>query len=356
MQTENRDAMNVRGPWVPFLGAALLLSACSGEKVNPPPAPPVNWGSLERQPVVDAGPPKATDLERRLPVAFASAVSSQGFAQLGPLLDEDAHFSSPGMADAHGRSAIVHAFDVTLGAFDDRKVAPDRVWRTANEQTIEWTMGGTLARDWMGVPATHSAITFKGLTLLWTKDDGSISDVHLYFDVAVVKAQLGSGPKGLVAPPPPALGKEEPKVFEQSVSPQDKSDVAVYESALDALERKDLPRYVDAMTDDVEVYTLERAQPMRGKDDAKAYFKAMHKAVGQLDTTVQNSWGVSDRVQFAIVEYFVAGEQLGPLLWIPAQRDKVIRLELVDIAEIRDGKIARVWRYDNPAQIVGTGP
>jgi ketosteroid isomerase-like protein len=356
MQSEIRNAMNVRGCWRPIVGATFFLVACSGEQVAPPPAAPVNWGSLERQPVVDAGPPKATDLERRLPVAFATALSSQGFAQLGPLLDEDAHFSSPGMVDAHGRSAIVHAFDVMLGGFDDRKLALDRVWRTANEQTIEWTMSGSLARDWMGVPATHSAITFKGLTLLWTKDDGSISDVHLYFDVAVVKAQLGAGPKGLTAPPPPAFGKEEPRVFEQAVSPQEKSDVAAYEAALDALERKDLAHYVDAMTDDVEVYTLERAQPMRGKDDARAYFKAMHKAIGQLDTTVQNSWGVSDRTEFAIVEYFIAGEQIGPLLWIPAQRDKVIRLEVVDIAEIRDGKIARVWRYDNPAQIVGTGP
>jgi hypothetical protein len=74
----------------------------------------------------------------------------------------------------------------------------------------------------------------------------------------------------------------------------------------------------------------------------------MHKAIGQLDTTAFGAWGVA---QFAIVEYSIDGEQLGPIMWIPAQRDRAIRFELVDICEIRDGKIARVWRYDNPIQI-----
>ena len=67
--------------------------------------------------------------------------------------------------------------------------------------------------------------------------------------------------------------------------------VGTSSGALDALERKDLSRYVDAMTDDVQVDTPERT--LHGKDDAKAYYNRMHKAIGQLDTTVQNAWGVS---------------------------------------------------------------
>jgi hypothetical protein len=75
----------------------------------------------------------------------------------------------------------------------------------------------------------------------------------------------------------------------------------------------------------------------------------MHRAIGQLDTTVDNAWGVG---QFSIVEYSIAGEQLAPIAWVPAQRDKVIRLQLVDICEIAGGKVTRVWRYDNPMQIL----
>jgi ketosteroid isomerase-like protein len=88
--------------------------------------------------------------------------------------------------------------------------------------------------------------------------------------------------------------------------------------------------------------------PARGKGDAKAYFQSMHQAIGQLDTTIMSAWGVGP---FALVEYSVAGEQLGRLGWVPARRDGVIRFEVVDLCEIRDGKIARVWRYDSPEEM-----
>jgi ketosteroid isomerase-like protein len=331
-----------------------LLVGCSSETVAQPPPPPVNWNALHVQPTVDAGADIVSAKERALPDAYAAALSSQGFAQLGPLLDDEAHFASPGMDDARGRSAVVHAHEILLGSFDQRRLSVGRVWRTPSEQTIEWTFSGTQERDWLGVPATHRAATFKGLTLLWTKDDGSIVDVHLYVDVAVVKAQLGVGPKDLLALQPPLPGGGAPQVFEQVGSAEEKANVAAIRASLDALEKNDEAAYSGAMTEDVEVHTPERAQPFRGRDGAKAYFKAMHKAIGQLDTTVDGIWGVG---QFVVVEYSVAGEQIGPLGWIAPQRDKVIRLQVADVDEMRDGKIARVWRYDNPAQIAASrGP
>jgi steroid delta-isomerase-like uncharacterized protein len=330
----------------------VLLPACSGETVAQPPPAPVDWRSLQARAPVDAGGRAPTAKERAVAESYTAALESPAFGQLGPLLDEDPHLAFPGMTDARGRDAVVHAHEVLFGAFDQRKFATSRVWRTDSQQCVEWTMSGTQARDWMGVTVTHKPVAFKGLTLLWTKDDGSISDVHPYFDVAVVKAQLGIGPKELLSLPtasaPGATGA--PQVVEQAGSPEEKNNVASVHASLDLLESNDQPGYLATMTDDVEVSTSQRAQPMRGKDDLRAYYKAMHKAIGQLDTTVTNVWGAA---QFVIVEYDIAGEQLGPIGWIPAQRDKVIRLHVLDVAEMRDSKIARVWRYDNLAEIVG---
>ena len=118
------------------------------------------------------------------------------------------------------------------------------------------------------------------------------------------------------------------------------------QATIDALEKNDEAAYLATMTDDVNVETLERPQPMRARG-LKGYFKQVHKAIGHLDTTLDNAFGVT---QYAVAEYFIAGEQHGALGWIPAQRDKVIRLEVVDVMEIRDGKVAHVWRYDNPSQ------
>jgi steroid delta-isomerase-like uncharacterized protein len=333
--------------------AALATSAlaCSSGTANPPPAP-IDWHAFDLPRTADAGAPGPTPKERALGEQYVKALAAADFAQLPALLDADSHFAFPGMSDARGHDAVVKAHQALFGAFDQRAVGVSRVWRTDSEQTVEWTLTGTQARDWMGVPATHKPVAIKGLTLLWTKDDGIITDVHVYFDVAAVQAQLGVGPKELLALPAPALPAGAPEVYEQTGLPQEQMDVTVARAKLDALESNNEAGYLATMTDDIELHTLERGQPMRGKDDAKAYFRSMRKAITQLDTTIDDAWGVTT---YAVVEYFIAGEQLGPLGWIPAQRDRVVRLQIVDVDEIRDGKIARVWRYDNPAQIAAPG-
>ncbi len=322
----------------------------------PPPKPPV--GSLEPNKVADTSHEVVTAREAELPQRYAAAISSAGsdggapFAGLIPLLNSDlSTFSSPASRPAHEPAGIAAAHADLFGAFDDRQMLISRIWRTPSEQTIEWTLTGTDARDWKGVPASHKPVAIRGATLLWTKDDGSITDIHVYFDVAAVKVQLGATtPKELVGLPPPTPPTAPPQVFEQSpgVSPQEKANVDLAKSALDALENNNEAAYVGTMADNVEVHTLEQAQPPPSKDEARTYFRAMHKGIGQLDTQLFGGWGVGS---FAIVEYSVNGEQLGPIGWIPMQRDRVVRFEVVDVCEVKDGKIARIWRFDDPLEI-----
>jgi len=345
-----------------LLSVASMAAGCSSETVSAPPVAPANWQSLEPRSGASGGADVVSAKERSLAGAYAAAVGSQGFAQLNSLLDDEAHMASPGLEDQHGRKEVLSAHETLFGAFDERKVALGRVWRTGGEQTLEWTLTAIHARDWMGVPATHRPVAFKGVTLLWTKDDGTLTDIHVYLDVALVKAQLGAGPKDLVPPPVVAPVSGAPEVFEAAPGgpserplpadravPDDRTgNVAIAKGWLDALEENREAAYVDAVDKDLEVYTLEKASPARGREEARSYYRAMHKAVGQLDTTALNAWSVG---RFAVVEYTLAGEQLGPIGWIPAQRDRVIRFEMVDVYEIAAGKIIRVWRYDNPVQV-----
>jgi ketosteroid isomerase-like protein len=326
-----------------------LLAACSGENVAQPPPPPVNWSSFQMH-VAATGPSVATAKERALAEGYVAALASPGFAGLARFFDDDSRFAFPGREDARGRDPIVHAHEVLFGAFDQRSFVTTRVWRTASEQAVEWTMSGVQDRDWLSAPATQKPVTVKGLTLFWTKDDGTVSECHAYFDLAVVKALLGVGPKLLASVVAPPMPSGPPQTIDRAEGEAD--NVAVVRTSLDALEN-DESAYVATMTDDVEVHALERADPARGKEAARAYFKGMHKAISQFDTTIDNGWAAG---QFAIVEYTIDGEQVGPIGWIPPQRDKIVRLHVADVDEIRDGKIARVWRYDNPGEIAQPGP
>jgi ketosteroid isomerase-like protein len=333
---------------------AVLSPACSSENAAAPPPAPVDWHAFDvpHGPITE--PTGPTPRERAAADAYARVIASPDFAGLADHLDANARFTLAGTQDARGKEAVVKAHQTLFGAFDKRVVALSRVWRTDNEQTVEWTMSGVQVRDWMGVAATNRPVTFKGITLLFTKDDGAITDIRVYFDVALVKAQLGApSPKELVGLPVPAAPTGAPQVLDQTHSPEEAKNLAAARATLDALERNDEAAYLATFTDDATVETLERPQPMKGKDDLKAYFKQLHKAISQLDTTVDDGWGDA---QYAVVEYFVSGEQIGALGWIPPQRDRVLRLQVVDVMEMRDGKVAHVWRYDNPGQILTQSP
>jgi ketosteroid isomerase-like protein len=331
---------------------ALLLAGCSHETAGPPPPPPVDWRALSTSGDGSAQRNPPTARERDVADAYVTALASPGLGQLGTRLHPAADGSFAGSPAVHGREQVVSLHELLFGAFDQRTVIATRVLRTATAQAIEWTMTGTQTRDWMRVPPTHRPVAFKGVTLLWTNDDGTIVDAHIYFDVALVETELGAGPKELVSPSIPR--DTAPRVrLEQTGSPVEMSNVATMRASLDALETKDEAAYLASMTEDVEIYTLERGDPMRGRAGAAAYYTAMDHTIGQLDTTITHVWGIAS---FVVVEYSIAGLQLGPVGWVPFVRDRVLGLHVVDVAEFRDGRIARIWRYDNPLEITADNP
>ncbi|MGH7439969.1 MAG: nuclear transport factor 2 family protein [Polyangiaceae bacterium] len=335
-----------------FFFTPLMAAACSGSTPATAPPAPIDWKAFQARPAATAAAKVLTNKERAVAEGYEGALSSPGFTKLSPMLDEDVRATFPGQDDAHGRDAVMHAHEVLFGAFDGRVVGMTRVFRTDSTQAVEWSLSGTQSKDWLSVAATRKPVVIRGLTLLWTKDDGSLTDIHIYFDVAVAKAQLGVGPKELLALPAPKMPSGPPQVYEQTGSPDEKVSVTVGRAAIDALEANDEAGYVDTKTDDTEYYTLERAQPEVGKEAARAYFRGIRKAIAQLDTTIDNAWGIGN---YSVLEYSIAGEQTAPIGWIPLQRSNVVHLDVAQVNEDRGGKVARVWRYDNPLQIV-SGP
>jgi ketosteroid isomerase-like protein len=329
----------------------LCIAACSGESNIAPQPAPIDQHAFELPRYVDAGTNGPTEKERAAASNYAAALASQGLSQLSALLAPDVHFVVPGLGDGRGRDGALRVHDTLFGGFDGRAFAVSRVWRTASTQVIEWTMTGTHAREWMGVAPTKKPVSFQGASVIWTKDDGTISDLHVFVDVAVVKAQLGAGPKELSDLPPAPAPSGQPQIIDQATSPEEATNVAIAHDSVDALERGDPAAYLATFADDVELHTLERAQPLRGKGEQKGAFSSLHKAISQLDTTVDNKWGVATTV---IIEYSINGGQVAALGWIPAARDKTVVLQVLDVAEIKSGKIARIWRYSNPEQVMNS--
>lgn len=327
-----------------FVSLACALGSCATSQIERPPLPPVDWQSLQGTTTTDAGPPTTSARERKLAELYLKALSSPDFVDLGPLLDEDVHFTLAGMKDVHGRGLVIKLFEELLGALRPRTFRANRVLLTQSSQIIEWTMHGVY-------PATAKPIELRGLSILWTSDEGSISDLHLYFDEAVLERELALGHPFI---PTQSVGELETQASEPvtilEASPLgsvSSANVEVVGSALDALESRHPAAYAATMADDVELITLHSTKRIRGRDAERQYAKAMSASIVGLDATVDNAWSIDP---IAVIEYHIVGEQRGSI----GGKDSLVKLFIVDVVELHNGQISRIWRYDDPSQIASS--
>jgi hypothetical protein len=321
---------------------ALALAACGTDGLQRPDPPPVQWSSLDPRPPPDAASASATNQERAIPELYMKALGDGDPLELGRVLGDEAHFTLAGQvtAGAIGRRDIIAAHDQLFSRYQPRVFTATRVLRTDRAQAIEWTMTG---RD----KASDKPVGIRGIALIGTRDDGTIEDLGLYFDEAVVDAQLGAGLKELQALPIPIAPTATPEVVDQARTPAETASVAVVGKWLDALEANEAA-YAGAATDDVAVITLHDAAPSTGKHGLQSYYEHVHRAIEQVDTQLDGAWAAGP---YVVAEYHIVGMQRGKYLYVP-MKDPVIKVSIVDVVELRAGKIARVWRYDNPIQIV----
>jgi hypothetical protein len=321
----------------------LALVACGPETVPRPPEAPYDRASLEpRPPALDAVTPSATQKEHEVADKYLAALAAPDGAALGPVLADDAHFTLAGLVttDAIGRRDVIAAHDKLFGTFDRKSLVPSRVLLTSDTQSIEWTL---TAQD----KTTGMPIGIRGIALVTTKDNGMIRDIHLYFDQGILLAQISGAPKQL-ASLPRATSPGGPRVeAEQANSPEEAADSKLAASAIEALQN-DETAYAAVFADDIEIDTLQSARPLKGKKELHAYYQALHVAITGIVTTVDNRWSIG---KYTVVEYHLVGRQRAKYEYVPI-KDPVIKLYFAEVAELRDGQIAHVWRYDNPIQIL----
>jgi ketosteroid isomerase-like protein len=330
----------------------LAAPACAAETVSMPPPAPVHFSPAAAAAAAKPSPTVATERERGVADAYVKALGSPGAIEIGLLVGEDVRFTF-GTHDTRGRQAVIKAHDRVFGAFGERKFTTSRIWLTDSThlldcQALEWTMTGVQERPWLGVAPAGKSVSIKGLTLFWTDDDGVIAEIHTYLDEEVVKAQLGAGPAELLRLPLPTADARPPQVLERKGAPEEKENVATVRRMIQALEDGQEAAFLVTMTDDVELETLDAAEPSRGQDAARTSFRTLRRSVRQLDTVIQNAWGVGP---FAIVEYELTGLQTAPLRRHDVAEGgsaRAFHTRRVDVVEFRAGKIARIRRYSDP--------
>lgn len=292
------------------------------------------------------GPPAGERASAQIAGRYLAALASPGFVDLEAELHPEAHGFFPGLASADGSHGVIALHEQLFSAFGGRTFAATRVLSTKRNVIVQWTMTGSQDRTWMQLPPTHATARLRGLTALWVDADGAVTEIHVYFDVGAAASQL----QGKGAQPPAAVAT--PTAAPQSVVEQgtgmETDNSATMRAVVDALEGDSEEAYAAYVADDATFFLPRGPGTAGGKGAASAFYERLHGALGELETSISNLWPIG---HFVVTEYSIAGVQLRPLDSQPLIPYRVVRLHMVDVAELRDGRIIRLWRYENPSEI-----
>ncbi len=324
------------------------LSGCGSAALESPSPPPVDARFYQPTAARLASPGKTpVERDRESADAFGRALGENDTQALAALLDPDVDFSFPGMSGATERNGTLQSLADLFGAFTSRKYAPSRVWQIGEAAIVEWTMTGVHAGNWMSVSPTEKPVAIRGVSVLWFNVNGLIGEVHVYFDCGAVLAELGAAPNGAIQTGPLPVFATSPERIVAGGTAEEKANVAFVNASWDAFEIKNEAGYLAAFADDVEFTRFDRVNAERGKDARRKFFRWVAAGMSSLAQTPLNAWGAGD---FVIEEYTISGVHSGKLTSGPPS-GRTLRLDDLDIYEMRNGKITRAWTYGNSLEL-----
>jgi steroid delta-isomerase-like uncharacterized protein len=341
----------MRSSSLSFVTLTLLLaslSSCGSAEVEQPSPPPVD-PRVYKPLAAQVATPQKTPLERAREAAdgFQRSLAQGDTKALSELLDPDVDFTFPGRSDATDRPGTLKALDELFGAFSGKKLATSRIFQIGEAAVVEWAMTGTQSAAWMGVPPSQKEVGLRGVTLLWFNLNGLVNEVHIYFDCGSVLAELGAAPNKAIQAGPPASPASTPVVTVAGGTAEEKANVALVNASWDALEAKNEAGYLTPIADNVEVTRMDRSGVEKGKEDRRKYFHWVASGISSLAQTPLNAWGAAS---YVIEEYTFTGVHSGNLTSLPPS-GHALRLHYLDIDELQNGKIVRIWSYGNSLEL-----
>jgi predicted ester cyclase len=161
----------------------------------------------------------------------------------------------------------------------------------------------------------------------------------------------GAAAKGAAATPKPIPAiPAQPEIIPSTGTPAEDKNIEVAKSVLSALEQgqgKKEADFTNLLTDDIEQDGLIHLENMKGKDGAKKFFKAFTAAFPDAKFETTKAVGIGD---YAILESVLRATNKGPLGPLPATK-RPIAIHIADVFQIRDGKVARAWTFQNGLEL-----
>jgi steroid delta-isomerase-like uncharacterized protein/uncharacterized protein (TIGR02246 family) len=332
--------------------AALLISACGGERdAQPPPQtppPPAPVAAPAPEPVSAPEPPKPSllELEKESVRARMAALNAHEAAKFAEGFTPDGIAITYGVAEAKGREAIASDVQKFFDGFPDFKIAESNVYVKGDVVVVEWVVNGTHKGEFAGVKPTNQPVGIRGATVLWVSPEGLVKQEHRYMDGSTIMAQLGQS-KG-PARPVQALPSTEAVWHLAKGTPEEDKQSEVVKAMNAAFEKKAEADFLAMIAEDAAWSDVSGPRDVVGKSESKKAFQAFTKAFPDAKISIETIFSVDDRT---ISESTMSGTHLGALGPLKATK-KPVSLHTLDIATVQDGKLRGGTSYSNSVEML----
>lgn len=332
------------------LAVAFVLSACGGgeEAAPPPKAPETVAPAPAPAPTTQASAkpeePKLSPAEamKKTMAAIPEAMNAHDAKKLAGFYAENAVVKQAGAPDVTGRDAIQANYQRLFDAFSNFKTGARRVFVKNDVMVVEWTFTGTHSGDLWGVKATEKPVGAEGADIYWFTPEGLVKEHHIYFDGATMMSQIGvSKQKARAVPTLPSS----PEVVVATADDQKNLDATKAMSS--AIENKKEADFLAPVADTLEYDDMTQPQTMKGKNDAKKFFKEITTGFPDSKFTPLNAWSVGD---YVITETEWKGTHKGSFFGIPATK-KAVDTRSLAVYRFKDGKLVKGTSYANGADL-----
>lgn len=213
------------------------------------------------------------------------------------------------------------------------------------------TQTGELAMPGMPpIPATNKKVGFLYFQRLAMNDQNQATDEWGYDDPAAFMGQLGLAQKG--SPPTrPAIDKDvvenAPVIAVTADDAKEKANIDIVSKTMTAFNDRKNADLMAAFADDGVVSDQAMEKDATTKKDIEAQFKAFQTGFSDSKVSAQNTYAAGDWV---VVLGKFEGTHDHDFMGIK-KTGKKVSLDYADVSQLKDGKIAKVWRFHSGQQL-----
>jgi steroid delta-isomerase-like uncharacterized protein/uncharacterized protein (TIGR02246 family) len=334
--------------------ALSTVAACGEEAaVAPPPQPPVATVTapappppppLETTPPPAPPKPSMAEMQKVAMQTALEGLNAHDAAKFASVYADNAMVSVAGLNELAGRAAVEQNMKEWFETFSKIKLGFRRVWIKGDVLVLEWVINGTHSGDLFGVKGKENPIGHYGLSLVWFDENGKVKRENRYGELGAVLTQADGKQKAKEIPTVPAAAEMIPA----KGSPEEDKLLEAAKGLHAAVEKKSEADFLALVSDDFVYEGVVGFDQIKGKADTKKFFGGLTKAFPDIKFSPSAAWAIGD---YVIVEYQMSGTHKAALGTVPASK-KPVNVHLVDVAQIKDGKVQRAWTYQNSVEFL----